>query len=159
MDRDTRTPLTGDVYIGGGIGARTQCGKFAYATIAAAEAAARHTRPDRGDPSDWPHPYACDRCGWFHVGHLPQPVRDGLCTRDEWFAPVGPGAAMRHHTIAFLKAHGVAPLWTRVGEAWRATVEIAGRAVSSKPSRNPNTAAEDLIRRIRRVPRKETATP
>lgn len=48
-------------------------GKLAYGTRAAAKRAANRAR-DRGEHC---RPYACEPCGFFHVGHLPQATMYG----------------------------------------------------------------------------------
>jgi hypothetical protein len=56
------------------------CGKRCYASRKQARAAERDLR-GRGHYLDRLSPY---RCGdWWHLGHLPRSVRDGIRSRDD----------------------------------------------------------------------------
>lgn len=137
------------------------CGKLGFATKATAEHAARCTDSDRGQPDRWPRPYACDRCGWFHTGHAPQLVADGVVTADEWFGPTGIAGAIRAAEHRLRQACGACTVrWSRVGAAWQAAVEADDHRIASKPMPNPGAAIDHLIKRLRRaVAARSTAQP
>lgn len=133
-------------------GATTECGKVGFATERAADAAARNTVSNRGTPDQWPRPYACDDCGWYHVGHAAPEVLSGLATYDEWVVQ-NAAAAVRQATGTIVRAVDLKPTWSRVGEAWRVTVEHPVHGpVASKPSADPGLAVESLLARLKRLP-------
>lgn len=36
--------------------------------------------------------YRCERCGWYHLGHLPDRVRNGEVDKGAWLRAKGEGA-------------------------------------------------------------------
>jgi hypothetical protein len=132
-------------------------GKHAYATLADATLVAENTTSNRNGPNNQVRPYQCPDCGRYHIGHSAQEVADGLATHEEWYQE-GAGKAVRQARFDIVHSVGLAPTWSRVGQAWRATVvhPIHG-PVSSKPSADPGLAAENLLARLRRLPRVKVA--
>lgn len=129
----------------------TSCqGKRGFATLHDAQVAAFNTVSDRPDPGDGPQGYDCPACPWFHVGHPPTVIAEGLATADEWYRQ-GARIAVRSATADIVRATGHSPAWSRVGEAWRVAIThpVFGE-VASKPSADPGLAAESLLRRLRR---------
>lgn len=49
------------------------CAKIAFHTRADAKRAARHVKTQTGRM----RPYHCETCGFWHLGHMPQSVRQG----------------------------------------------------------------------------------
>ena len=39
--------------------------------------------------------YRCPECGWFHIGHLPQRVRNGEVDKAAWIAAARPKRSKR----------------------------------------------------------------
>lgn len=63
--------------------ARGDCksGKVQYASRKQARQAAKHL------PGETLSTYPCPDCEWFHVGHVPQRVRNGAISKDAWLNP------------------------------------------------------------------------
>lgn len=107
---------------------------------------------NREDPDNWIRAYKCPHCAWWHLGHAAQEVVDGLADYDEWYTG-GARRAVRNAAADIIRTTGLTPTWSRVGEAWRATVDHpAVGEVSSKPSADPGLAAEHLLTNLRRIP-------
>jgi len=71
--------MTGvDRHVRGHIGSCPATGKRAYLTRRAAKRAIR-------DLDSSMHPYPCDHCGFWHMGHLPKAVRSGRLTRSDYY--------------------------------------------------------------------------
>ncbi len=48
--------------------------------------------------------YRCPSCGWLHLGHLPQYVRDGTVGKDDWLAAKSKPARPRRRKKNFTPA-------------------------------------------------------
>ncbi len=131
---------------------RTACGKRGFATSGEADAAAARTETNRDEPGNGPSAYRCETvCGLWHVGHPVPSWLATVITVDEWRH--GAGRAMRQADNDITAAVGLPATWSRVGQAWRVTVDHPTRGqVSSKPSADPGLAAESLLGRLRRLP-------
>ena len=69
----------------GGLSICERCDKVTFLTRKAARRAARVMKG-----GNLPRPYPCPHTdGWWHVGHLPQAVRQGEIDRDEYRAKLG----------------------------------------------------------------------
>lgn len=61
-------------------------GKIRYLDKAAARQARKHMI-GAGKVNGKLNAYVCDYCGFFHLGHMPQVVRNGQVDKDQWRRP------------------------------------------------------------------------
>lgn len=114
-------------------GSRSTCGKFGYPTRKLARNQASRTVDDRDDPYSRIRPFECERCDFFHIGHTPIEVINGVVSAEEWFGlrdskGKGVGALITSCRSQLIEASGGFVRFERAGEAWGVTIVGAGAA-------------------------------